>query len=121
MWVQTVDGPRLESYELGFLATDQSEVLPVIETYLKAFVLLKTAEKARETASKAWDDALLPLDRKLALYTSDLRQQSAGNTRPCPSARAEFLALVKCTSYVPFSMLILGKAWCGWIGDWTLS
>ncbi len=26
MWVQTVDGPRLESYELGFLATDQSEV-----------------------------------------------------------------------------------------------
>ena len=26
MWVQTVDGPKLESYELGFLATDQTEV-----------------------------------------------------------------------------------------------
>ncbi len=58
-------------------------------------MLLQTAEKARETASKAWDDALLPLDRKLALYTSDLRQWSAGKTGPCPSARAEFLALVK--------------------------
>jgi len=58
-------------------------------------VLLQTAEKARETASKAWDDALLPLDRKLALYTSDLRQWSAGKTGPCPSARAEFLALVR--------------------------
>jgi len=95
MWVQTVDGPKLESYELGFLATDQTEVLPLIETYLKACVLLQTAEKARETASKAWDDALLPLDRKLALYTSDLRQWSAGKTGPCPSARAEFLALVR--------------------------
>lgn len=58
-------------------------------------MLLQTAEKARETASKAWDDALLPLDRKLALYTSDLRQWSAGKTGPCPSARAEFLALVR--------------------------
>ena len=26
MWVQTVDGPKLESYELGFLAADQTEV-----------------------------------------------------------------------------------------------
>ena len=26
MWVQTVDGPKLESYELGFLATDKTEV-----------------------------------------------------------------------------------------------
>ena len=26
MWVQTVEGPMLESYELGFLATDQTEV-----------------------------------------------------------------------------------------------
>mmetsp|Transcript_14562 Transcript_14562/g.45100 ORF Transcript_14562/g.45100 Transcript_14562/m.45100 type:complete len:582 (+) Transcript_14562:135-1880(+) len=91
-WVQTVDGPKLETYRLGFLSKE-SEVFQAATVYLKISVLLRLAKEARNAALKAWSDALSPLDRKLELYGTALRDWHAG-TGPLATAKANLLALV---------------------------
>ena len=57
--------------------------------------LLDKAIAARSAAFKAWNEALAPLDRKLIIYESALRDWHAGEG-PLPTARAELLTLVMC-------------------------
>jgi len=91
-WVQTIDGPRLESYQLGFLSK-KFEVVQTTTACTTISVLLKAATMAQLAASKAWSDALSPLDHKLELYASALRDWHSGSG-PLPAVRDELLSLV---------------------------
>lgn len=93
MWVQTVDGPKLESYQLGFL-TKEFEVFSTVTAYLNILMLLQAAKAARSAAFEAWREALSPLDRKLEIYDKELQDWYAGEG-PMPTAKSELLALVK--------------------------
>jgi len=106
LWVQTVDGPKLESYQLGFLAKEfevckwshldervLKQVFSTVTIYLNILVLLQAAKAARSVAFESWREALLPLDRKLEIYDKELQDWHAGEG-PMPTARGELLALV---------------------------
>lgn len=93
VWVQTVSGPKLETYDMEFLATRQREVIPMISAYMTVATLLERAVEARSTAYKLWREALAPLDRKFAVYDKILRDWHAIQGSP-PRAKAELLILV---------------------------
>ena len=65
----------------------------MIVAYLKISMLLRAAKEALSAASKAWNEALPTLDRKLALYERALQDWHAGEG-PLQTAQAELLALV---------------------------
>ena len=76
-----------------FVSHTLEQVIQAATVYLKISVLIRLAKEARNAALKAWSDALSPLDRKLELYGTALRDWHAG-TGPLATAKANLLALV---------------------------
>lgn len=93
IWIQTVDGPKLETYDIEFLSVHQVEVFSTVAAYLTIASLLGRAADARSAAAKAWSNAVLPLDRKLAIYNRALQNWHAGRGSS-PMARSKLLTLV---------------------------
>jgi hypothetical protein len=119
VWVQTVDGPKLQTYNMEFLATHQREVAPMVSAYLTVAKLLESAAEARSAASKLWSEALAPLDRKFVVYDNLLRDWHAGEGSP-PRVKTELLTLVMPgAAIVPITppVINLGDAWCCWASN----
>jgi hypothetical protein len=68
-------------------------VFSTVAAYLTIASLLGRAADARSAAAKAWSNAVLPLDRKLAIYNRALQNWHAGRGSS-PMARSKLLTLV---------------------------
>ena len=112
VWVQTIQGPKLDAYSLEFLAKDQCKVYPharslsvlplgqvlvTLVAHIKATRLLGEISKARTAVVKTWEEVLASLERKLTIYVNSLQDWRAARSLR-PSAKSELLSLVATVS-----------------------